>query len=74
MSLGSILGICFLLSLINIGPSIAFNTIIFLTAVALDISYVIPIFLLLKRRLAGKHPQYGPFKLGAGVFPSTCSL
>jgi choline transport protein len=35
----------------------------------LYISYIIPIFFLLVRRLRNHHPQYGPFKLGRWGIP-----
>ena len=60
---------CVLLSLINIGSSIAFTALVSLPMVALSISYFIPILLLLLRKLSGKHPQYGPFKLGRWGVP-----
>lgn len=57
----------FLLAIINIGSSTAFNAFISLPALALYISYFFPIFFLFWRRLASKrHPPiaWGPFKLG----------
>jgi len=35
----------------------------------LYISYVIPIIFLLLRKVRGRHPQYGPFKLGRWGIP-----
>lgn len=61
--------ICSLLSLINIASSVAFTALVSLPTVALYISYFIPILLLTLRKLAGKHPQYGPFKLGRWGLP-----
>jgi amino acid transporter len=61
--------ICALLALINIGSSVAFTALVSLPTVALYISYFIPICLLTLRKLAGKHPQYGPFKLGRWGLP-----
>jgi amino acid transporter len=67
--------ICSLLALVNIGSSVAFAALVSLPTTALYISYFIPILLLLLRKLAGKHPQYGPWKLGRwGVPIYTLSL
>lgn len=67
--------ICSLLALVNIGSSVAFAALVSLPTIALYISYFIPILLLLLRKLAGKHPQYGPWKLGRwGVPIYTLSL
>lgn len=60
---------CGLLALVNIGSTVAFTALVSLPTVALYISYFIPIFLLVLRKLAGKHPQYGPFKLGRWGLP-----
>lgn len=56
--------ICCLLALINIASSTAFNALVSLPTIALYISYFIPIFFLVIRKLQNRHPQYGPFKLG----------
>jgi amino acid transporter len=61
--------ICSLLALVNIGSSVAFAALVSLPTTALYISYFIPILLLLLRKLAGKHPQYGPWKLGRWGIP-----
>ncbi|KAF2185564.1 amino acid transporter [Zopfia rhizophila CBS 207.26] len=61
--------ICGLLSLINIGSTVAFTALVSLPTIALYISYFIPIFLLMLRKLAGKHPQYGPWRLGKWGLP-----
>lgn len=58
-----------MLALINIGSSAAFNALVSLPTVALYISYSIPIFLLLVRKVRGLHPRYGPFKLGRWGIP-----
>lgn len=56
--------ICCLLSVINIGSATAFNALISLPLIALYISYGIPIFFLLLRKLRGRTPELGPFNLG----------
>jgi amino acid transporter len=61
--------ICCLLSLINLGSSTAFNSILSLNTIALCVSYIPPIALLTLRQLAGKHPKYGPFQLGRWSIP-----
>ena len=58
-----------LLSLINLGSTLAFNSLLSLPLIALYISYLVPIALLTARQLAGKHPKYGPFQLGRGSIP-----
>jgi choline transport protein len=56
--------ICALLAIINIGSNTAFNALVSLPLIALYISYFIPTLFILIRKLQGRHPQYGPFKLG----------
>ncbi|KAI9843986.1 MAG: hypothetical protein M1838_002392 [Thelocarpon superellum] len=56
--------IVFVLGLVNIGSTTAFNAIISLATVALYVSYVIPIILLAMRRLSGEPIRFGPFSLG----------
>ncbi|KAG7416249.1 Choline transport protein [Fusarium oxysporum f. sp. rapae] len=62
--------ILMLLGLINIGSTTAFNAILSLAVVGLQISYLVPILLLIWRRF--KTPEslaWGPFRLGkAGLF------
>lgn len=58
-----------LLSLLNLGSSVAFGAIISLPGLGLCISYLIPITLLTIRKLKGQHPRYGPFKLGRWGLP-----
>lgn len=53
-----------LLSLINIGSSIALNAILSLSTLALYVSYLIPIILLVMKRFRGEHINFGPFGLG----------
>lgn len=58
-----------LISLINIASSVALNAILSLTTLALYVSYLIPIVLLLLRRVKKKHIEFGPFTLGRfGLF------
>ena len=61
--------ICALLAIINIGSTTAFNALVSLPLIALYISYFIPILFILIRKLQGRHPQYGPFKLGHWGIP-----
>lgn len=61
--------ICCLLALIYIGSTTAFNALISLPLITLYISYLIPIAFLLIRKVQGRHPQYGPFKLGRWGIP-----
>ncbi|KAJ4364487.1 hypothetical protein N0V83_009081 [Neocucurbitaria cava] len=53
------------LSLIYIASATAFNALISLQALALHVSYFIPILFILLRKLRGPPPPYGPFKMGA---------
>lgn len=53
-----------LLSLINIGSSIALNAILSLSTLALYVSYLIPITLLIMKRLRKEPIQFGPWHLG----------
>jgi amino acid transporter len=57
------------LSLINLGSTLAFNSLISLPLIALYISYFVPIALLTVRQIAGRHPKYGPFQLGRMSIP-----
>lgn len=67
----SLVGVCVaLLALINIGSSTAFNAFISLPALAMYISYFIPIFFLLLRRLSRpKSIVWGPFSVGRWGIP-----
>ena len=58
-----------LLHIINIGSTTAFNAILSLTTLALYISYLVPISLILLRKLQGRLPAYGPFRLGRWGIP-----
>lgn len=57
------------LSLIYIASATAFNALISLQALALHISYFLPILFMLLRKVRGPPPPYGPFKLGAIGLP-----
>jgi amino acid transporter len=61
--------ICCLLAIINIGSSTAFNALLSLPTIGLYLSYLVPITLLLIRKIRGMHPHYGPFKLGVWGIP-----
>ena len=56
--------ISFLLAIIYIGSSTAFNAIISLQAMALCVSYIPPIAFLALRRIFGNAPKPGPFTMG----------
>jgi amino acid transporter len=53
-----------LISIVYIISSTAFNAIISLQALALNLSYVPPIFFVMLRKIRGNPPNYGPFKIG----------
>lgn len=53
-----------LIGLINIGSTVAFNAIVSLTEAGLFISYLIPIILIMKKKIKGEDIKYGPFSLG----------
>jgi len=61
--------ICFILALIYIGSSTAFNAIISLTTLTLYISYIFPILFFMLRKIRGPPLAYGPFKLGRWGIP-----
>lgn len=70
--MGSLLlntGVVVVCSLVNIGSDVALGALLSITAVALSISYFLPICLLLIRKLKSEHPRYGPFKLGSLGIP-----
>lgn len=58
-----------LLGLINIGSSIAFNAIISLTTSAYLSSYLLPITLMIIKRLRGEKIKFGPWTLGRWGLP-----
>lgn len=53
-----------LLSLINIGSAAALNAILSLTTLALYVSYLIPIGLLVRKRLRRENIDFGPWHMG----------
>lgn len=58
-----------LIGLINIGSTVAFNAIVSLTEAGLFISYLIPITLIMVKKIKGEHVRYGPWSMGKmGVF------
>ena len=63
-AIGLVSSVIVLLSLINIGSSTAFNAIISLATVALYVSYIIPIFCPVLKRLSGEKIVWGPWTLG----------
>jgi amino acid transporter len=69
-ALGLISAISFLLSLIYIASSTAYNAIISLYTLGLQVSYIIPIlFILLKKVRGPPIKEYGPFKIGRWGIP-----
>lgn len=66
--------VCILLGLLDLASPIAANAIFSLTPMALDGSYIIPIFL---RRIYHNHPEVnfkpGPFSLGDGFIGNFCN-
>ena len=56
--------ICFLLSIIYVASTTAFNAIISLQALALNVSYFLPILFSLIHRLQGRPRQWGPYRIG----------
>jgi len=63
-SIGITVLISLLLALINIGSSTAFNAIVSLSVASVLASYVVPIALILRRRLLNEPIRYGPWKMG----------
>jgi choline transport protein len=60
--------VCFILSLISIGSTTAFNAMISLPLIALYISYGIPVAFLLLLKIRDRVPDPWPFHLGrAGI-------
>ena len=56
--------ISLLLALINIGSSTAFNAIVSLSVVSVLASYMIPIVLIVRRRILKEPIRFGPWKMG----------
>ncbi len=64
-----------LLSLIIIGSTTAFNAILSLATLALYVSYLIPIFLILLKRLRREHITMGPWSLGRfGIYVNVFAI
>ncbi|KAF1997787.1 amino acid transporter [Amniculicola lignicola CBS 123094] len=59
-----ICGVVTLLALIYMASATAFNALVSLQALALHVSYFLPILFMFLRRIRGDPPTYGPFKLG----------
>lgn len=53
-----------LIGLINIGSTVAFNAIVSLTTAGLFTSYLIPIMLLIIKRIKNEEVRWGPWTLG----------
>ena len=68
-ALGLIAILSCLLAIINIGSTTAFYAIISLSTLSMYISYIFPIVFFLIRKLEGRHPAYGPFRLGQWGIP-----
>ena len=56
--------ISLLLALINIGSTTAFNAIVSLSVASVLASYMMPITLLIRRRILNEPIRFGPWKLG----------
>lgn len=69
-SIGITVLISLLLALINIGSSTAFNAIVSLSVASVLASYVVPIALILRRRLLNEPIRYGPWKMGRWGAPA----
>jgi choline transport protein len=68
-ALGLVSICCCLLALINIGSTTAFYAVLSLATLSLYISYIVPITLIMIRKIEGRHPAYGPFNLGRWGIP-----
>src|ERR1700712_5691471 len=68
-TLALICTVCFILSLIYIGSTTAYNAIISLSSLGLHISYVIPITFFVLRKVRGPPLAFGPFTLGRWGIP-----
>lgn len=67
--------ISLLLALINIGSSSAFNAIVSLSVASVLASYMMPISLILRKRIVGEPIRLGPWKLGRlGMFANIVGL
>jgi choline transport protein len=63
-ALGLVSVVSFLLSIIYVISTTAFNAIISLQTISLSVSYIPPILFFMLRKIRGQHIPYGPFKLG----------
>ncbi|KAL8730058.1 MAG: hypothetical protein Q9181_004789 [Wetmoreana brouardii] len=63
-SIGITVAISFLLALINIGSTTAFNAIVSLSVASVLASYMVPICLILRKRLLKEPIRFGPWCLG----------
>jgi len=63
-ALGLVSAISFLLSIIYVISTTAFNAIISLQTISLSVSYIPPILFFFLKKLRGEPISYGPFKLG----------
>lgn len=61
--------VCWSLSFIYFGSSTAFNAIVSLSSVALNVSYIPPIFFIMLKKIRGLPIVFGPFKLGKWGIP-----
>ena len=61
--------IAMLIDLLNIGSSTAFSAITSLTTVSLYASYILPIAIMIQRRLRNDEPNFGPYTLGRYGLP-----
>ena len=63
-ALGLVTFLCIVLSCIYVASTTAFNAIISLQAMALELSYMFPILFVMIRKLQGRPPPYGPVNMG----------
>ena len=63
-TMGLVALVIFLLGLINIGSTTAFNELVCLTVIGQYTSYLLSTTLLLMRKLGQKHVPLGPFQIG----------
>ena len=74
-ALALVSAVSFLLSLIYLGSSTAFNAITSLVAIGLHISYFLPILFIMLKKIRGQPPTPGPFSLGRwGILINLFSL
>jgi hypothetical protein len=62
-ALGLVCVTSFLLSIIYLVSNTAFNAIVSLQAISLNVSYIPPILFIMLRKIRGQHISYGTFKL-----------